>query len=177
MLNLKFFKTVLTDFWRVAMITPSSKYVVDKILKQFKKEHLQIVEYGAGDGVITKRILKYLPEDGKITAIEINKNFLEDLRKINDERLIVAGGDILDIIKTIKKADIVVSGIPFSHISKKNREKIVKQTANLLNKDGLFIVYQITPILLRILRKYFTKTELFFEPRNLPPLFIMISKK
>ncbi|MFA6524398.1 MAG: rRNA adenine N-6-methyltransferase family protein [Candidatus Paceibacterota bacterium] len=175
--NLKFLKTMLTDFWRVAMIMPSSKYVVDKILKQFKKEHLQVVEYGAGDGVVTKRILKYLPENGKITAIEINKNFLEDLRNIKDERLVVAGGDVLDVIKTIEKADIVVSGIPFTHISKKNTEKIVEQTANMLNKDGLFIVYQTTPMMLRVLRKYFSKTELFFEPRNLPPFFIMVGKK
>jgi phospholipid N-methyltransferase len=135
------------------------------------------VEYGAGNGVITKKILKYLPENGKVIAIEINNNFLDDLHKIKDERLEVLKGDVLEISKTIEKVDIVVSGIPFSHISKKNEEKIVEQTANLLNKDGLFIVYQTTPLLLRTLRKYFSKTELFFEPRNLPPFFILVGKK
>lgn len=175
--NLKFLKTILTDFWRVGMITPSSQYVIRRILKQFKQEHLTIIEYGAGNGVITKKILKFLPPSGKILAIEINPAFLADLRKIRDPRLEVIEGDVLELCKTLPKSDIIISGIPFSHVSRKKEEKIIDQTAYILNKNGLFIAYQTTPFLLRTLKKYFAKTELLFEPRNLPPFFIMIGKK
>ena len=66
--NLNFIKTAIKDF-KVGALTPSSKYVVKKIIKEIKPEYKYIVEYGPGDGVITKEILKILPQDGRLVVI------------------------------------------------------------------------------------------------------------
>ncbi len=72
----KFLKIALTDYRMVAELMPTSKYAIRRILNQIKPEQKTIIEYGAGDGVITKEILKILPADGKIIAIELNPDLL-----------------------------------------------------------------------------------------------------
>ncbi len=173
----KFLKIALSDYRVVGEFVPSSKYVIRRILSQFKPEHRTIVEYGAGDGVITKEILKVLPANGKIIAIELNPDLFAELEKIRDPRLEIWQGDVLELSKSLPKSDIIISGIPFSQISREKEEKIIHQTADALNEGGLFIAYQNTTLLLRTLKKFFSETKLLFEPRNFLPYFILISKK
>ncbi len=165
------------DYWMVATLMPTSQYAIRKILKQFKPEHRTVIEYGAGDGVITKEILKILPANGKILAIEINPDFFAELQKIRDPRLEVWQGDVLEISTSLPKSDIIISGIPFSRVGRAKEEKIIHQAANALNEGGLFIAYQNSPILLKTLRKYFSQTTWLFEPRNFLPYFILIGNK
>ncbi len=173
----KFLKIALTDYWRVATIMPTSRYTIRKILNQFKPEYRTVIEYGAGDGVITKEILKVLPTNGKILAIETNSDFVAELEKIRDSRLEIWQGDVLELSESLPKSDIIISGIPFSLIDHEKKEKIMRQTANTLNEGGLFIAYQNNPILLKAMKKVFSETKLLFEPRNLLPYFILIGKK
>ncbi len=156
---------------------PTSQYAIRKILKQFKPEHRTVIEYGAGDGVITKEILKILPANGKILAIERNPSFFAELDKIHDPRLEIWRGDILELGTSLPKSDIIISGIPFSRIGLEEEEKIIRQSINTLNEGGLFIAYQNTPILLKTLKKFFSETKWLFEPRNFLPYFILIGKK
>ncbi len=174
---IKFLKIALRDYWLVAALMPSSKYVVRKILSQFKPEYRMVVEYGAGDGVITKEILKVLPANGKLIAIKINPDLLTELEKIRDPRLKIWQGDVLELSALLPKSDIIISGIPFSLIDHEKKEKIMRQTVNALNEGGLFIAYQNSPILPKTLKKFFSETKWLFEPRNFLPYFILISKK
>ncbi len=103
----KFLKIALTDYWGVAMIMPSSQYAIRRILKQFKPEHRTVIELGAGDGVITKEILKALPSNGKVLAIEINHDFFTELKKIRDPRLEVWQGDVLELSKSLPKSELL----------------------------------------------------------------------
>ncbi len=173
----KFAKIALVDYCKVAALVPSSQYITRKILSQFEPEHKIIVEYGAGDGVITKEILKILPADGKIIAIELHPDLLTELEKINDSRLMIWRGDVLELSASLPKADIIISGIPFSLFSREKEEKIIQQTVNALNEGGLFIAYQNSPILLKTLNKFFSEIKWLFEPRNFLPYFILICKK
>ncbi len=177
MLLFNFLKIALKDYCVVGELMPTSRYAVRRILNQIKPETRTVIEYGAGDGVITKEILKVLPVNGKIIAIEINSDLLAELKKINDPRLLILQGDVLELGKSLPKSDIIVSGIPFSQISREKAEKIIRQSANALNEGGLFIAYQNTPILLKTLKKIFPETKLLFEPRNFLPYFIFVSKK
>ncbi len=173
----KFLKVALRDYRKVATIAPSSQYVIRKILSQFKPEHKIIVEYGAGDGVITKEILKRLPINGAIIVIELNPDLLTELEKINDPRLKILRGDVLELSASLPKSDVIISGIPFSFFSREKEEKIIRQSFNALNEGGLFIAYQNSPILLKTLKKFFSETKWLFEPRNFLPYFILICKK
>ncbi len=173
----KFLKLALSDYRIVGELMPSSQYVIRKILSQFKPEHRMVVEYGAGDGVITREILKNLPTSGKIIAIELNHDLLTELKKIRDPRLEVWQGNVLELSKSLPKSDIIISGIPFSLIDREKRLEIIRQTADALNEGGLFIAYQNSPILLKTLKKFFSETKVLFEPRNFLPYFILIGKK
>ncbi len=173
----KFLKIALSDYRMVGEFLPSSKYVVRRILNQFKPGYRTIIEYGAGEGVITREILKILPANGKIIAIELHPDLLAELQKIRDPRLEIWSGDVLRLSKALPKSDIVISGIPFSQISHEKQVTIIRQTAEALNKGGIFIAYQNSPILLKTLKKFFSETKWLFEPRNIFPYFIMIAKK
>ncbi len=177
MISFKFLKIALSDYRVVGELMPTSRYAVRRIVSHIKVGQRTVVEYGAGDGVITKEILKVLPVNGKIIAIELNPDLLTELQKIRDSRLEIWSGDVFELSKVLPQSDVIISGVPFSQMSREKKEVIIRQTAKALNKGGLFIAYQNSPILLKSLKKVFLKTKLFFEPRNIFPYFIMVAEK
>ncbi len=173
----KFLKIALSDYLVVGTLCPTQEYALRRILSQFKPGYRTVVEYGAGDGVITKEIIKILPANGKIIAIEINSDLLIELHKISDSRLEVWHGNVLELSASLPKSDVIISGIPFSQISHEQEETIIRQTADALNEGGVFIAYQNSLILLKTLKKFFPKTKWLFEPRNIFPYFIIVAEK
>lgn len=182
MANLNFIKTAIKDF-KVGALTPSSKYVVKKIIKEIKPEYKFIVEYGPGDGIITKEILKILPQNGILIAVELNQSFIGELEKIKDKRLKIICGDAVKISENLDKLglpriDAVVSGIPCSILKPKERKELMKNTYNILSESGIFIIYQNIPLIFSELNKVFKKSiSWHFEPRNFVPYFIMVAEK
>ena len=75
----EFIKTALQDY-RVGAITKSSRYTIASVIKQIPLDAKKVVEYGAGDGIVTKEILMMLLPDSALIAIDMNQEFLEHLR-------------------------------------------------------------------------------------------------
>lgn len=73
---------------------------------------LNVVEFGGGTGTITAQILKYLPENGRLTCFEINPKFCEYLRRINDPRLTIINDDAGNCQKYLDSLECVVSAFP-----------------------------------------------------------------
>ncbi|MCH8986878.1 methyltransferase domain-containing protein [Patescibacteria group bacterium] len=179
----------MMDFIKIAMkdpkvgaFTASSQYVARKIARKIKSGQKCIIEYGAGDGVITRELLNRLSPDGRLIAFELNKDFLLKLKTIIDPRLSVINDDVVALPEHLKvfgveKIDVVVSGIPFSFLKPALRDHIIQNTHNALREGGMFIVYQYSPMVFPLLKKYFTFTQLHFELINFPPYFIMIAEK
>mgnify|MGYP001594049108 CR=1 FL=1 len=180
--KVKFLKAALQDY-KVGALTPSSKFVVRRIVQELNPEHKFIVEYGAGDGVITKEILKILPLEGRLVAIEINGDFIGDLRSIEDERLVVIHDDVNNVLRKISqlglpRIDVVLSGIPFSLVKPKVRREIMENTYNMVSPSGRLIIYQTSLLMLPHLKKFCGKNvRWLFEPRNLVPYFILVGEK
>lgn len=176
-----FIKVALKDY-KVGAFTISSRFAVSHILQELGKSASFLIEYGAGDGVITRDLVSRIPLYGKVVAVELNEHFLPDLRKIDDERLIVLQEDVAKLSHRLlelglPRIDAVISGIPFSFFNPKTRERIVRDTAKALAPGGRFIIYQYSPLLFPILKKYFSHVKMRLEPRNLPPYFIMTAYK
>ena len=182
MKHINFLKKALTDY-RVGALTISSRFVVNEVLRNIGPEFKHIVEYGPGDGVVVKAILKKLPPDGKLAVIELNKKFYEELLKINDSRLAVINGSIIDLSKDLMKntglpkIDAVVSSVPFTYFKPSEKEEVIRNTHREMVEGGVFIVYQYTPLVRPILRKLFKKVFTKLELRNFPPSFIMVAEK
>ena len=175
---------VFMDDPAVAAVTPSSKYLVERTVKAMALEKAKyIVEYGAAQGVMTKKILEKMRPDARLLAIEFNKELYEELAAtVKDPRMIAVQGDVREIDKILKAhgfdgADVIVSGVPFAFFSGRGRHELLTKTSDLLFKDGRFVAYQVTTHLIPLLKDYFSDVDTQFEVRNIPPHFIFTALK
>jgi phospholipid N-methyltransferase len=181
----RYFKAFVDDKG-VASVTPSSKYIIERVLKSMDLRGPRvIVEYGAADGVMTKRVLEKLPKDGsRVVAFELNDQLYGELKKIKDPRLTTIHGDVRTVDQHLKKlgistgeVDIIFSGIPFAFLSGRGRHELLTKTSDLLKPSGRFIAYQVTTHLIPLLKDYFSDVKTQFEIRNLPPHFVFTAFK
>lgn len=177
--SVNFFKNAIMGE-RVGAVSRSSKYVINEVLKNIESGQDAIVEFGPGDGVLTTELLKKLTPLGKLFAVELDPNFIKELRKIKDERLVVIEGKMENVLSDpkkygIDKSDCVISSVPFTFIKKEDREAVVRNTRKILGEKGKFIIFhQYSLLMSKILKKYFTEVSSKFEPRNFFPCFIMV---
>lgn len=187
--KINFIKTAALDP-QIGAVARSSRHVVRTVLRKLEKpggQALQnIWEYGPGDGAATKEILKLLPAHGQLTVIETNAHFVQALKHTNDQRLRILHGTIQEELpKLIKqtesenrRADAIISSVPFSFFTPRERDQIVRQSALALRDGGKFIVFnQYTPLMFFPIKKHFGKLELVYELRNVPPCFIFSARK
>jgi len=172
-----FLKVAIRDPWHVGAVMPSSSFAVRNIMRRVPKDMGTILEYGPGDGVLTKVLLKMLPADGRLLAIETNSDFVDSLRSIDDSRLIVVHGDARQADEFAREHglsdfDLAISGIPFSLIPSGERMELVSKTRGLLRQGGVFVVYQTSALMRSYLKEVFS-VRTFIEFLNVPPYFIM----
>ncbi|MGH9523737.1 MAG: class I SAM-dependent methyltransferase [Terriglobales bacterium] len=158
---------------------PSSRFLVDRLLRQVDWPRTRVlVEYGPGVGTFTGNILKRLRDDATLVAIEMNPDFVEYLRREHDDpRLIVVHGSAADVRHALSQrrlghADAIISGIPFSTLPQRERERILRESKRALRPGGRFLVYQFTSAVRRDLERVFGPTERAREPLNILPATI-----
>ena len=174
---------VFMDDPAVAAVTPSSKYLVDRTVKAMDLAHAKvIVEYGAAQGVMTRRILEKMRPDATLLAVEFNTALFEELKNVKDPRLTLVHGDVREIDKIlerhgVKGVDVIVSGVPFAFFSGRGRHELLTKTSDLLRPGGRFVPYQVTTHLITMLKDYFSDVDIQFEVRNIPPHFVFTAIK
>ncbi|TSC75417.1 MAG: type 12 methyltransferase [Parcubacteria group bacterium Gr01-1014_33] len=187
-MNTVFFKEGLKDYGGVGAWVPSSRYIVQRILKVLEPTDRFIIEYGAGDGVITKALLRHLPADGKVIAVEINKDLVGEMERINDPRLRVLHDDARYVSRDLfglglPRIDAVICGVPLSTRALLDRdiramqEEIIANSSAAMAPGGRFIFYQHTPVALPVLKRFFSDVKWQFEPRNFLPYLVMVARK
>ena len=177
---INFIKTFSEDY-KVAAFFPSTKFAAKKIASEIKPEYKVVVEYGAGDGAVTKELLKVLPADGKLIAVELNSNFVKELQKINYKRLEIISDDVVFVSKNLSiygQIDMVISGISFTLFKPQTREKIISDSYKSINEGGRVLLYQYYLLMLPYMRKACGKNiRWYIEPRNIFPYWVMIAEK
>jgi phospholipid N-methyltransferase len=179
-----YFKVFMDDKG-VASVTPSSKYIIERVLKamHLNGERKVIVEFGAADGVMTKKLLPKLTKDSVVVAIELNDQLFAKLKDIKDPRLKAYNGDVRQFDKIMKECgvdeapDVVFSGIPFAFLSGRGRHELLLKISETLKPNGRFIAYQVTTHLIPLLKDYFKRVKSEFEIRNIPPHFVFTAFK
>jgi len=131
---------------------------------------LNVIEFGGGTGTITAQILKYLPENGRLTCFEINPKFCEYLRRINDTRLTVINDDAGNCQKYVDSLDCIVSALPLTLFSKSETERFL----SIASKSNKYIQIFYSKVLTETLKDYFLDVKVKFVPLNLPPAFIHV---
>lgn len=178
---MSFFKSA-GSLREVGALTMSSKYVVRRALKYLPRQLDTVIEYGPGNGVMTKALLGRLSPKGKLLAVESNAEFAKDLKQPNDTHLHVWHGKAQDLtselIREFSRADAVLSSIPFTFLAPAERLKFVSDAYKILAPNGTLIIFhQYTPLMFLSLRKIFRSVKIEFEARNIFPCFILIARK
>ncbi len=174
----EFFSEFLKQGKHIGSVTPSSKFLVKKMVEPIVFGNVKcIVELGPGTGIITHELLKNMPEDSILLAFEINKEFCDTLNGIGDKRLKVISDSaekLEDYLKQyqISSVDYVVSSLPFAMIPNSVVDAILDVVKKVLIKKGAFIQYQYSLNAFKKLRHTFKRVELNFTPMNLPPAFV-----
>lgn len=177
----QFFKRALLGK-NVGAIATSSDYLIDSVARHIEGPLNLVVEYGPGDGAMTRAILDRLSPEGKLFVIESDSGFAEALRKISDSRLrVIEGyvpGEIVKGRESFTGADLIISSVPLSLLKPEERDEIAKETYHLLAPHGSFIVFhQYSKLVEKYLKKYFSRIDVSFEFRNVFPCFIFRARK
>ena len=173
--DILFFKEFIKNWREVGAITPSSKFLVKKMLQSvdFRKAAL-IVELGSGSGTITINLLKKMRKDGKLIIFETNKDFGINLKNIKDSRLTIYNESALNLEKRLfgQSPDYIISGIPLATLSQRDKKSLLFFSNKVLSPNGLFIQFQYSLESLKDLKDVFDIVTVDFTPLNIPPAFV-----
>lgn len=178
--TIDFFRESIKNLKTVGTFTRSSKFLCKGMIKHVDFSNARvIVELGAGDGVITKHILKSMAPDCKLMAFEVNDRFIDQLNDIDDDRLIVIQDSAEYLSKYLKEhqldhVDAVISAIPFVIIPEPTATNIVQSCKDHLIEGGQYIQVHYSLMAKKLYEKVFGKVNVSWVPLNLPPAFVLV---
>lgn len=170
-----FFRTAISNFRTTGAIAASSPMLVKKLVSPLPGHRpLTIVELGPGDGCVTRAILQKIHPRSRVTAFEINDDFVQRLSTIADPRLRVlsVGAERLTDYFSAGSVDYVVSSLPLSMIPQEVKEEILRQSQTVLQPNGRFLQYQYALQDYGLLKDHFNRVSVSFTLANLPPAFV-----
>ena len=165
-------------------IVPSSRFLARALVEEIDfSQARRIVELGPGTGVFTREVLRRLPDDGALLALETNATFVGLLqRELPDPRLNLANvsaervGDEV-AARGWDRVDVVISGIPYALLPRRTTAQIVRASWQALGPGGLFVGYQYSPYLWPFVRPVFGNCRMRLVLWNVPPSVVFISRK
>lgn len=181
--RLAFLQGFLRKPQQVGSVIPSSRFLERKVVDLAGVANARLViELGPGTGGTTRALLRALPADAKLLAIEIDPRFASILRENPDPRLIVHEGSAEDLAKLLAEhglgaPDAIVSGIPFSTMEPALGRRIAGSIFDVLPLGGRFVAYQVRDRVHSVARPFFGRARVEVELRNIPPMRIYTWRK
>jgi len=182
--NWDFILTSLKSLKSTGTIARSSSYLCKGMTSfiDFEKGK-NIVELGAGDGVISRYIIEELKADSKLFVFEIHEEFVKQLKyEFKDERVEIIS-DSAEFIREIMEArkieqvDYILSAIPFVMLPEEFMKQTVQSCFELLKPGGKFIQMHYSLLPRKAYMDIFGNIEVKFVPLNIPPAFVMVCEK
>lgn len=174
--RLLFLRSFLAHPRQVGAILPTSRRAVRDMLDMATFTGVEcVVELGAGTGVYTREVLARLPKDARFLAFEIDSNLAATLRtQFQDPRLQVVQDSAENVRAYLNgtRADVIVSGLPFTSLPVPMREAILQQARDALAPTGVMLVLQYSPLIQRELRRRFGFVRRRVSLLNVPPAFL-----
>lgn len=175
-----FLKEALTTFKTTGTVRPSSKYLINKILKSVDfSRSLVIVEFGAGDGCITAEVARRMTADSQLHSFEINEQFLSFCEKkfSNQSNVKIVNHSAFEFDEYLREqgidhVDYIISSLPLALFKPSMVQRLLNKVNEWLDEDGQFYQYQYSLGNYGQLRKNFDSVSINFTARNLPPAFI-----
>lgn len=176
-----FARELLSNPAAIGAACPSSKKLARTIARQIPMPELgNIVELGAGTGVVTQALLDQGLSPRQIYVVERAKKLCRHLHKRFPDMHIIHG-DAVELQEILGEAsdqvDIIVSSLPFRSLPKQIAAQIEAQITKTLKKGGLMIqfTYDIRKNSVnkfKLLRHIYSKNVWF----NIPPARVDVYK-
>lgn len=177
--RIDFFKVAVKNLKTSGTITPSSRFLAQKMLKGIDFSSSKVlVELGPGNGAITRQILKRIQPNSQLICFEVNDVFYEELQAIQHPQLTVLKVSAEHVQAEIEKLGFtkachIISSLPLTLIPKEVSLTILSNSLGSLSNRGTFIQYQYSLTYYKYLKSVFRDSiSLDFEVLNIPPAFI-----
>jgi phospholipid N-methyltransferase len=183
-MSVLFFKRFLQRPWQIASIMPSSKALVERVSSKIDFDRARVIaEYGPGEGVHSREIVRRMNPEAQLLLFELDPAFARDLERqfSDDPRVHVVHADAAKLPEELKRrgiphCDYILSGIPFSILQIEKKRALLQKTYEALVPGGSFIIYQVTNELKQHATVFeHADSEYFLQ--NIPPMFITVFDK
>jgi phospholipid N-methyltransferase len=164
---------------RVAALKSTSPYLVRRICSRLNlRERRVVVELGPGTGCFSRELLEQLSPNSKLLLIETNPEFADVLGRIREPRLRVVCGSAVYLKDFLhrsgqSRADVVLSGIPFSYYSEDATMRLLGDIREVLTGGGVFLAYQSSAHLEKYLKRVFPRVRVERQVFHIPPLVVL----
>ena len=166
---------------RVGAVWPTSRRAVGDLLDMEDLSRARIVvEFGTGTGVYTEEVLRRLGPDGVFLAFEVDERLAHAVAtRLPDPRLTVINdsAEKVELYLSGRKADAVVSSLPFTTLSAGLKAEILQAARDALRPGGSMLVLQYSKSILPDLERLFGRIRRRFSPLNVPPAFLYACEK
>jgi phosphatidylethanolamine/phosphatidyl-N-methylethanolamine N-methyltransferase len=176
--RIAFLRGFLKHPQQVGSIIPSSQFLERRIARLAGVGSARVVvELGPGTGGTTRALLKSMRDRARLLCLELNPQFHDIVRRIDDPRLIVHHGSAEELGAVMERhgledADAIVSGIPFSTMPPSVAGRILDGIYAALVPGGRFVAYQVRGHVEVLSRPYFGPAQVNVELLNIPPVRI-----
>ena len=162
---------------QVGSVIPSSPVLEAHLVRAAQlREARCVVELGPGTGGTTRALLRAMPQQSRLLAIELSPMFHARLRAaIRDPRFAVQLGSAEQIAehlaaRRLPAPDAVISGIPFSTMPADVADRIAASIAAALAPGGRFVAYQVRAHVADYATPYLGEPQRQWQWLNIPPV-------
>jgi len=136
-----------------------------------------IVEFGPGEGCITREIVKRLGPDTHLFVFEMHQEFVDEFLHFDNPNVHVINDSAEHLGKYLNEygfdsTDYIISSLPLTNFPVALKEKILNGVLDFLSADGIYMQYQYSTTALKLLKRKFRKVKMGFTAINLPPAFV-----
>jgi phospholipid N-methyltransferase len=184
--RLRFLSAFLREPARVGSFVPSSPALAQAMLRGCDLRNARtVVEFGAGTGAFTRLILERIGGHTTFLAFELDDKHVRGLRQ-RFPGMHVYRDSAERVQKYLadhrrKKADYIISGLPWANMPVTEQERILQGVLNSLTPDGMFATFAyVHARCLPRARRFRERLEHYFGQvttsqivwRNFPPAFV-----
>ena len=183
-MSVLFFKRFLQRPFQIASIIPSSKALVDRVAAKMDFTRARVIaEYGPGEGVHTREIVRRMRRDAQLLLFELDAAFSRDLQRqfADDPRVHVFNGDAATLPEELERRGIrntAITSFPefrsaFSRSTRsapccrKRTTRSARRQLHHLSGDERT----------ETARHFFRRAESEYFLQNIPPMFITVFQK